>query len=396
MFFLRPTSENLERCGTALRAGQLVAFPTETVYGLGANAWDPKACEKIYHHKGRPWGDPLIVHVATYQEAWPLWNLEKSSSNSRVFLEHLGRAFWPGPLTLVYDAADRVPDVVCGCRQRQIGGPRTVGVRIPSGRVARRLLQAARVPLAAPSANRFGHISPTHPVHVADDFKDAITGPLWILTEGTSKSKNERVGVESTVLRLHRSPSKSCTGELLRCGKISLDEVRACLQRHGFALELTPSRKSPNPRASPGQYRRHYAPHLPTWLLPTLPTSGRELQNLRFSRLRLSSREGPNVTWSQAVLVDYGNQFKGLKPRVRAYFKLTTRHDADRAARVLYATLRRAEQVEHARMILVPDLRTSQGKVMEEVLADRLERAASGKRCVWETCRPFRERKKIE
>jgi L-threonylcarbamoyladenylate synthase len=218
-----------------LRGGGLVAFPTETVYGLGANALDAEAVAGIFRAKGRPANNPLIVHVADVSgvpaiaAAWPETAAE------------LARRFWPGPLTLVLPRTPRVPDVVTG------GGP-TVAVRIPSHPVALALLGAAAVPLAAPSANRSGLLSPTRPDHVLLGLDGRID---LLLDAGPTPG-----GLESTVLDLTASPPR-----LLRPGLVSRPELEDVLgPLEPLGTDVLPEQSTP---ASPGMLGRHYAPRTP-------------------------------------------------------------------------------------------------------------------------------------
>jgi L-threonylcarbamoyladenylate synthase len=226
-----PDSGIIARAAAVLRAGGLVAFPTETVYGLGANALDPAACERIFIAKGRPANNPIIVHGAGAVEArqvvadWP-------DAAAR-----LAARFWPGPLTLVLPKNAAVPDVVTA------GGP-TVAVRVPAHPVALALLRAAGIPIAAPSANRSGELSPTRAEHVLRGLRDRID----ILLDGGPTPG----GVESTVLDLSRSPPR-----LLRPGLITPAEIEAyigAIERP--AIVASTSEALP----SPGMLARHYAP----------------------------------------------------------------------------------------------------------------------------------------
>ncbi|KAJ1389381.1 DHBP synthase RibB-like alpha/beta domain-containing protein, partial [Ochromonadaceae sp. CCMP2298] len=151
--------QSIAAAGASLRAGELVAFPTETVYGLGADALNATAVQRIFVAKGRPNTDPLIVHV-TGTEA--IWQLSSGSALARSVCSALCGAFWPGPLTIIYRASACVPLLVTA-------GTGFVGLRSPQHPTARALLSAAGVPVAAPSANRFGHVSPTCAQHVLDD-----------------------------------------------------------------------------------------------------------------------------------------------------------------------------------------------------------------------------------
>lgn len=226
----------------ALRAGQIVAFPTETVYGLGANAFDEAAVARIFVAKGRPADNPLIVHV---DGPAMLHGLVRRVS--REALELMDR-FWPGPLTLVFPKRPSVPDAVTA-------GLRTVAVRMPDHPVALALIRAAGVPIAAPSANRSGRPSPTDAAHVAEDFPGVL-----VLDGGRTAH-----GLESTVVALDGTP------RVLRLGALTLEELRRAVpglrgpRRHG-------QDRSPE---SPGLKYRHYAPTRPLVLFR--PSRAREL-----------------------------------------------------------------------------------------------------------------------
>lgn len=220
--------EDLGEAAALLRGGGLVAFPTETVYGLGALALEPLAVRGIYAAKGRPLTNPLIVHVLGADDARPLvsrWPLE---------VRQLAARFWPGPLTLVLPRTALVPD------ECTAGGD-TVGVRAPSHPVARALLERVGAPLAAPSANRAGHVSPTSAAHVLRD----LNGRIDAVLDGGRCA----YGIESTVLALDGDSPR-----LLRAGAIA----RAELEELIGPIEQGPPR--PGVAQSPGQHHRHYAP----------------------------------------------------------------------------------------------------------------------------------------
>jgi L-threonylcarbamoyladenylate synthase len=229
-----------------IRAGELVAFPTETVYGLGANALDPAAIEKIYLAKGRPATSPLIVHVSSIEMArslvreWP----ERA--------EQLARVFWPGPLTLVLPKKPHVPD-------RLTAGLDTVGVRMPAHPIAQALISEAGVPIAAPSANLFGGLSPTTAQHVREAFGDGVA---MVLDGGRTT-----VGIESTVLSLAGPEAV-----LLRPGMVTQQEIEAVI---GPVRVLKQAPEGAH--SSPGLHARHYSPKTPLILIEAgkLPASGR-------------------------------------------------------------------------------------------------------------------------
>lgn len=228
-----PDDRALLEAAGVIRAGGLVAFPTETVYGLGANALDPVAVGRIFAAKGRPATNPLIVHVSempmlhTVAASWP------------AAAAALAARFWPGPLTLVLPKTPVVPDEVTG------GGP-TVAVRMPAHPVARGLIRAAGVPLAAPSANQSSDISPTRAEHVAT----GLDGRIDLILDGGPTIN----GIESTVLSL-----TGARPVLLRPGPIQMGELEQVVGQ----VDRPPARSAGGPLPSPGMLGRHYAPRTP-------------------------------------------------------------------------------------------------------------------------------------
>ncbi|ABF43092.1 translation factor SUA5 [Candidatus Koribacter versatilis Ellin345] len=219
----------IQAAARLLKAGRLVSFPTETVYGLGANALDAEAVARIYAAKGRPATSPLIVHVDSVEMAKSLVTAWPDAADA------LARAFWPGPLTLVLPARDVVPPIV------RAGLP-TVGVRMPDHPLAQALIRAAGVPLAAPSANRFTQISPTTAEHVRRSLGDSVE---MVLDGGPCA-----VGIESTVLSL-----AGPRAVLLRPGGVTRAQIEAVIGPIGDADEA-PEGAHP----SPGMHPRHYSP----------------------------------------------------------------------------------------------------------------------------------------
>lgn len=216
---------SIKEAAERIRAGELVAFPTETVYGLGANALDAAAVAKIYELKGRPATSPLIVHVASIEMAQTLvteWPPEA---------EKLARCYWPGPLTLVLPKMPAIPDIVTA-------GLATVGVRFPNHPMALALIREAGLPLAAPSANRFTGLSATTAEHVRKTFGDAVP----VLDGGPCQ-----VGIESTVVSI-----ASGRITLLRPGMISIEEV-----------ERGSAPSADGAHLAPGMHPRHYSPRTP-------------------------------------------------------------------------------------------------------------------------------------
>jgi L-threonylcarbamoyladenylate synthase len=228
----------IARAAELLRAGRLVAFPTETVYGLGANALDAEAVKRIFEAKGRPLSSPLIVHVASIDAAREL------AADWPDTAEKLARAFWPGPLTIIVPKSASVPDVVTA-------GLPSVGLRMPAHPVAHALIEAAGVPVAAPSANRFTQLSPTTAEHVRESLGDRVD---LILDGGACE-----VGIESTVISLAGARPR-----ILRPGMISqtlIEGVIGPVEVGGGA-------------ESPGQHPKHYSPRT-RLILGDSPKEGR-------------------------------------------------------------------------------------------------------------------------
>ena len=217
-----------------LRQGRLVAFPTETVYGLGADASNPDAVRRIFLAKGRPADHPLIVHIADV-DSLNDWAMTVPESAQR-----LAARFWPGPLALILNKRPEVPDVVTG-------GQNTVGLRMPDHPVALRLLQAFGGGIAAPSANRFCRISPTQAAHVEEELGDAVD---LILDGGACQ-----VGVESTIIDLSGNRPR-----LLRPGHITRLEIEAVLQTELLVATSQAEASSPTEIRAPGMMAVHYAP----------------------------------------------------------------------------------------------------------------------------------------
>lgn len=228
----------IDTAARLLEAGELVAFPTETVYGLGADAENPAAVAAIYAAKGRPQDHPVIVHLA------PEAPLDYWACDIPAEAGALAAAFWPGPLTMILKRAPNIPDAVSG-------GQDTVGLRCPSHPVALALLRAfkgGKGGIAAPSANKFGHVSPTLADHVVDEF--AMDDTVAMVLDGGAS----QVGIESTIVDLSRLDTLGPV--LLRPGHISAEAIAAVIDRVPSAADAAA------PRAS-GTLESHYAPHTP-------------------------------------------------------------------------------------------------------------------------------------
>lgn len=239
----RPTPTNLKRLAAVLKRGGLVSVPTETVYGLAGDATNPIACQSIFTAKGRPNEDPLIVHIYSLDQA-------KNLAEWNETAEKLAQAFWPGPLTLVLPKKETVSDLVTA-------GLDSVAIRMPSHPVFRQLLQIVDIPLAAPSANVFGYISPTSSSHV----KRGLNGKIPAILEGGIP----KIGIESTILDL-RIPTAP---RLLRPGGIPSIQIRKFLgKKLQRALKAVPTGHA---AIAPGMLKRHYSPKTTVTLYQRFP-----------------------------------------------------------------------------------------------------------------------------
>lgn len=308
----------------ALAAGNLVAFPTETVYGLGADALDPDAVARVFAAKGRPTDHPLICHVASADDVTPL--VAHVTPAARA----LAGAFWPGPLTLVMPRSDAVPDAVTGGRD-------TVAVRVPAHPVALALLRAFGGPVAAPSANRFGRPSPT----TAADVDLELDEPVEMILDGGPCE----IGIESTVLDLTTDPP-----QVLRPGRISAEQI-------AHVLGSPVAAEASGPARAPGMLESHYAPGARVELV---------------TEQEVASRAAALLTEGLRVAVLAPAAVGGLPAGVT---ELGPVGDPDGYAARLYAAFRRAD-AEGARVILaVPPPPEGIGVAVR----DRLQRASAGR-----------------
>lgn len=262
-------SVDLDRAAALIRAGRLVAFPTETVYGLGANALDEAAVRRIFDAKRRPLTSPLIVHVNSVEMARNLVTEWPEAAGT------LTEAFWPGPLTLILPKQPVIPDIVTA-------GLPTVGIRMPAHEVALDLIRLAGVPIAAPSANPFTRLSPTTAAHVREQLGDRVE---MVLDGGPTS-----VGIESTVLSLAVSPPL-----LFRPGMVTQAQIEALIgevKRAGAETD--------GAHASPGLHRTHYSPHTRLVLVKT----GEPLPAGRGVSLERGTTMPPDAAAYAAILYD--------------------------------------------------------------------------------------------
>ncbi len=328
----------IELAARKLEEGGLVAFPTETVYGLGADAESPDAVASIYAAKGRPANHPVIVHIAPEADI-SYWVRELPPQAQQLI-----SAFWPGPLTLILQRATHISDAVSG-------GQDTIGIRCPSHPVAQALLRAFKGGnggIAAPSANKFGHVSPTTAQHVRDEFGITDDSPM-VLDGGQST-----VGIESTIIDLSRMATHGPV--LLRPGDISAEQIERVL---GLTVQAPDAAA---PRAS-GTLESHYAPHTPVLLVAS------ESLAMTLQQLSLAGKRLTLIAYSAAVVANDLNEIQKISPLL-AHFTMSNEPHA--YAHDLYAALRSMDQA-CADVIVVE---TPPQEVAWQGINDRLRRAA--------------------
>lgn len=334
----RPDTAAIARAAACLRSGGLVAFPTETVYGLGVHALDPAAVRRLFAAKDRPFNDPLIVHVPSLVEARDL--VTSVSSAAAVLAER----FWPGPLTLVLPKSPTVPD-------EATAGLPSVAIRVPSHPVAQALLRASGIPIAAPSANLFSRPSPTRAAHVLAD----LEGRIDMVVDGGPT----RVGVESTVVDLTDHLPR-----VLRPGGVPLEALEAVLgSRLASAGEPIDTRGA---MPSPGLLERHYSPRVPLTVYEG--GSAHVIADLT-AAAAAAERAGSRV----GLLLLEGDPVVTASGKVR---RLGPATDPDAVAANLYAALRELESAG-VDLILAHGITDTRG--IGAALRDRLRRAAAGR-----------------
>jgi len=335
-----PESDVISRAADVIRAGGLVAFPTETVYGLGADALNADAVDRIYRAKRRPASDPLITHIANVRDMFRL------AKRIPAFAGPLAEAFWPGPLTMVMARAESVPANVSS-------GLPTIAIRMPIHPVARALIDAAGTPIAAPSANTFTRPSATTAAHVLED----LYGRVDIVIDGGPA----QLGLESTVIDLTQNPPV-----VLRPGGIVLEDLRLIVPD----VVLAPRFLSEGDEAAtaPGQLLRHYAPRARLMLFEGVPDSVRAAITDTATRYVASGRRVGILTANE----DAG-YYTQLGARIIALGDLG---DSAAIGRVLFGALR-AMDGQGVDVILAPLFNDSIG--LGAAIRDRLIRAAEGK-----------------
>ena len=369
-----PTDENIRKCAEYIKNGGIVGMPTETVYGLAANAFNVEACYKIFEYKGRPLTDPLIVHVSSIEMAKKIIIINQEIEE---LFNLLIKNFWPGPLTIVLKANLNLLST------KILAGNDTVGIRFPVNKIANKLIEYSGVPIAAPSANKFSHISPVNPFHVFEDFKEF---PVKILNGGTSK-----FCMESTVMKICYQEKKLL---IFRLGAVSPDDLKKVLDTDdrfkNYKIECLAKKikisneelkKIKEEKAqdnsltvnqdAPGQFLKHYSPKLETYLY-----SGDDIKEY-LEEIKLNDK---------IVFIDYKeimkNKFMGKKGiKENNFLELSKEGDATKVMQNFYNYLHLAEKMEGMQYIIIIDLEKYMNDNSHKLtLLDRMWKAASFKK----------------
>jgi L-threonylcarbamoyladenylate synthase len=341
-----PDPAAIRDAAAVLRSGGLVAFPTETVYGLGADALSATAVARLFAAKGRPPTDPVIVHLSSAEQ------LDRIARAVPDAARTLAAALWPGPLTLILPKATAIPDAVTA-------GLSTVAVRVPSHPIARALLAEAGMAVAAPSANRFSRPSPTRPEHVLED----LAGSIDLLIDGGPTT----IGVESTIVDVTASPPL-----VRRPGGITLDALRSLVPEVHSVVTVAASDRA---QLAPGQLLRHYAPRarLVLYIGATDALASRVSRDVRTA---IAAGERVGVLAPEEDLMALAPRLAPVGGGGRVVtMRCGSRADRDEAARELFRALRAldAEGVD-AIYATAPD-----GGGIDAAIIDRLTRAAEGR-----------------
>ena len=357
---LKVNEESLAFCGQRIREGKLVAFPTETVYGLGADATNEEAVKSIFAAKERPFTDPVIVHIADIDQIEQIY----SGVHEKEFVRQVGAKLWPGPLTMIGPINESYIPKIVGSNTG------TVGVRMPRHAVAQALIRAANRPIAAPSANKFMHVSPTKGSHVFDDLKNEDV----VILDGEMSD----LGVESTVIRVEWLDDHYRV-TLLRTGTFDFTEVQAAIQSFPnltnteFVVNKKKVTNTEHDTAiAPGQLLKHYSPYVQTFLISRV--SKAEAQKDLLVKME-------DADASKVGIIDFNKVNAVLKGKCKLYTDLDEEGDFKKAMKNLYNELRRTEDPQlDLKFVFLVNLQRQldERELALNTLADKTFRSASG------------------
>lgn len=353
--FLKSNPKNIEICSNKIISGDVVIFPTETVYGIGANAFNPDAIDKIYNYKKRPSNNPLIMHIISWKGAEIYTDINTLEHNIvNVITEH----FWPGPLTILLKKSSYVSDKITANLD-------WVALRSPKNEVARKLLSKCMVPIVAPSANISGKITSTCKEHIMEHFKDYNISVLF--EENPSK-----IGTESTIIKINNDEVS-----LLRPGIITFDDIQNCIKKSGINNIKYIDFKSDKQSDHPGSSIKHYSPDIPTFLFnfinfdeSLLPDADEKINN--------SVKKSTKYFLENCACVDYNKAHFNYRDKFGAYVDLSEDNDIKEAIFNLYNVLHQLNHISSISRILITN-HISHKDGLFKTLYDRIFRASSGK-----------------
>lgn len=329
--------EQIDQAVQLLKNNDVVGFPTETVYGLAAAINSDVGIKKIFSTKERPFFDPLIVHVASLEQA------RSCTTDWNPLVEALAQSFWPGPLTMVLPKSNLISDVITS-------GLPSVGLRWPRHEIAEKIIQKAGVPLAAPSANKFGRTSPTKAAHVREEFQNQV-----FVVDGN----DSQIGIESTVLSI-KHEKEQYRLSILRKGAVLASQIDRVLSKHSFDYSWT---ETVDKKESPGHMKHHYMPSIPFVICRNSARKLSELSEILNAKLK--------------ELPDEVEGVKIIKPQKQIsrieFLKLSS--DPAQAAREIYSQLRAASARNPDALCFI-QMPSHSGEMWESIF-DRLYKAAS-------------------
>jgi L-threonylcarbamoyladenylate synthase len=346
--------KNISHCATKIQNGDLVIFPTETVYGIGANALNPQAIEKIYQYKKRPKQNPLIMHVISWEGAKIYTTLTEQESK---VVDILTDRFWPGPLTILVKKSQYVPDIVTARSD-------WVALRSPENKVAQQLLENSMVPIVAPSANLSGKITSTSKEHLLEYFKNT---DLSMLLEDTPS----KVGIESTIVKIE---SNNIT--IVRPGIITIEDIENHLKT-ACDISLRYSCHSVETQSDyPGSSIQHYAPNIPTFLLNFIDYKGQEFDTIISSDME-SLKTTTTYYLSQCACIDYNRHNFKYRDLFGAYVDLSETGEINEALFNLYNVLHQLNHIPTITRILIFNY-WQHKPGLYNTMYDRIYRASNG------------------
>ena len=353
--FLISNRENIEICSKKIIDGDVVIFPTETVYGIGANAFDLNAIDKIYKYKNRPITNPLIMHIISWKGSEIYTNLNKLELN---IVNLITNKFWPGPLTILLKKSSYVSDKITA-------NSKWVALRSPSNKVARNLLSKCMVPIVAPSANISGKITSTCKQHIIEHFKDCNISVLY-------EDRPSEIGTESTIIKIDNDEIT-----MLRPGIITLENIKNILDKVDYKNIKYTNFVTDKQEDHPGSSIKHYSPDIPTFLFNFINFNDSLLPGAD-EKINESIKKSTKYFLENCACVDFNKTHFNYRDKFGAYVDLSEDNDVKEAIFNLYNVLHQLNNISSINRILITN-HISNKEGLFNTLYDRIYRASSGK-----------------